>query len=177
MSHVKENRGITIIALVIMIIVITILAGISITQGTDLIKTSKVETFVTNMITIRAKAKVYAEEVNAETWDLEDKSSKKEELYLEKYKMKKSKKEDEIISRVDSNINTGNGCECYEISKETLKQMGLEDLAKESTDGEYAVVYDASDYKNLDIVYVSGIDYKKVKYYTLSSLQEKVEEE
>ena len=66
MLYIKENNGITITALVIMIIVIMLLAGITITQGSDLIKNTKVETYVTNMITIRSKAKVYAEETNAE---------------------------------------------------------------------------------------------------------------
>ena len=64
MLYIKKNKGITLVALVIMIIVIMILAGITITQGSDLIKTTKVETYVTNMITIKSKAKVYAEEAN-----------------------------------------------------------------------------------------------------------------
>lgn len=177
MLNIKEEKGITLTALVVMIIVIMILAGITITQGSDLINNTKVETYVTNMITIRAKAKVYAEEVNAETWDAEDKAAKRTEIYSEKYKMTKSNNQDEIISKVDSNVNTGNGCECYDITKDTLRQMGLSDLANETSDGEYVVVYDASDYKNMDIVYKNGIEYKKVKYYTLSSLQAKVGEE
>ena len=87
MLYIKENKGITITALVIMIIVIMLLAGITITQGSNLIKNTKVETYVTNMITIRSKAKVYAEETNAEVWDAEDKTSKREEIYSEKYKL------------------------------------------------------------------------------------------
>ena len=50
MLYIKENKGITITALVIMIIVIMLLAGITITQGSDLIKNTKVETYLTNMI-------------------------------------------------------------------------------------------------------------------------------
>ena len=82
----------------------------------------------------------------------------------------------EITAKVDNNVNTGNGLECYEVSKNTLKEMGLTDLAKEANDGEYAVVYDKSDYKNLDIVYINGIEYNKTKYYTLSSLQKAIDE-
>lgn len=41
MLYIKENKGITITALVIMIIVIMLLAGITITQGSDLIKKHK----------------------------------------------------------------------------------------------------------------------------------------
>ena len=176
MINVKKNEGITLTALVVMIIVIMILAGISITQGSNLVKTTKVESYVTNMITIRTKAKVYAEEANAEIWNESDKSSKRSEIFSTKYKMTKPSNEGEIISKVDNNVNTGNGCECYEITKETLEEMGLNDLAKDSSDGEYIVVYDANDYKNLDIVYINGIEYNKTKYYTLSSLQKAIDE-
>ena len=41
MLYIKENKGITITALVIMIIVIMLLAGITITLGSDLIKKHK----------------------------------------------------------------------------------------------------------------------------------------
>ena len=81
MLYLKENKGITLTALVVSIIVIMILAGISITQGSNLIKTTKVENYVTNMITMRAKVKIYGEEINAETWDAENKSEKRAKLY------------------------------------------------------------------------------------------------
>ncbi len=177
MLYIKENKGITLTALVVMIIVIMILAGITIYQGTGLIKSTKVETYVTNMITIRAKAKVYAEEVNAEVWDQEDKTSKKKELFASKYSMTEPSNKNEIISKVDSDINNEDGCDCYEITKDTLVDMGLNELAEETENGEYVVVYNSKDYKKLDIVYKAGINYEKVKYYTLSSLQKQVGDE
>lgn len=176
MLYLKEEKGITLVALIIMVIVIIILAGISLTQGSELLKTTKVETYVTNMITIRAKAKVYAEEVNAGTWDVQDKSSKRNELYSEKYNMTKPSNESELISKVEENVNKGNGVEFYQITKETLTKMGLEDLAKESNDGDYVVAYDAGDYTNLDIIYTKGIEYNGKKLYTLSSLQKETGE-
>lgn len=176
MVNLKRDKGITLTALVVMIIVIIILAGVSIAQGTDLIKHTKIENYVTNMITIRAKAKIYAEEVNAETWDASDKATKKTEIFAEKYKMTKSSNEKEIINKLDSNVNTDGGYECYEITTETLNIMGLNEMVKDTYDGEYVVVYDANDYKNLDIVYVDGIEYNKTIYYTLSKLQGVIEE-
>ena len=176
MLYLKEEKGITLVALIIMVIVIIILAGISLTQGSELLKTTKVETYVTNMITIRAKAKVYAEEVNAGTWDVQDKSSKRNELYSEKYNMTKPSNESELISKVEENVNKGNGVEFYQITKETLTKMGLEDLAKESNDGDYVVAYDAGDYTNLDIIYTKGIEYNGKKLYTLSSLKKETGE-
>ena len=175
MLYLKENKGITLTALVVSIIVIMILAGISITQGSNLIKTTKVENYVTNMITMRAKVKIYGEEINAETWDAENKSEERAKLYEEKYGMTKSSNQTELESKVDEKVNKGNGIECYNITKETLKKMGLDDITQDMNDGDYVVAFDAGDYKNLDIIYTPGIEYEKVTYYTLSKLQEKVE--
>ena len=90
--------------------------------------------------------------------------------------MTKSSNQTELESKVDEKVNKGNGIECYNITKETLKKMGLEDITQEMNDGDYVVAFDAGDYKNLDIIYTPGIEYEKVTYYTLSKLQEKVEE-
>ena len=50
-------------------------------------------------------------------------------------------------------------------------------MSEETENGEYVVVYNSKDYKKLDIVYKAGINYEKVKYYTLSSLQKQVGDE
>lgn len=171
MLQLKENKGITIIALIVMIIVILILAGISLVEGTSLLKKTKVENLMTNMITIRAKAKVYAEEVNAKVWDVEEKSSERRDLYSEDYSMSVPSNETDLISKVDSSVNKGNGCEAYEITKETLSKMGLDELVDETNDGDYIVIYDAGDYTNMDVIYQPGIQYNKKIFYTLSSLQ------
>ena len=112
MKLLREEKGITIVALIITIIVLIILASISIIEGTKLIEKSEVENIVTNMITIKAKAKVIAEEVNAEVWDLtdEEKQTKRENLYNENYKMEKgdiSSISSEIRSNIDEEVTSG----------------------------------------------------------------------
>ncbi len=171
MLYLKRNKGMSMIALIGMIIIILIIAGISLVGGIRLIRKAKIENLMTNMITMRAKAKVYAEEVNAEIWEEEDKSAKRKELYLEKYNMSVPSDENAIISKVDSSINNENGCECYEITKETLEDMGLEELVEETNNGDYVVIYNAADYNNLEILYQPGIEYHNNTYYTLSSIQ------
>lgn len=52
----SKEKGITLIALVITIIVIIILAGITTYEGTQLIKESKLQTVTANMLLIQAKA-------------------------------------------------------------------------------------------------------------------------
>ena len=54
--------------------------------------------------------------------------------------------------------------------------MSLDDLAKDVNSGDYVVVYNSNDYKNMDIIYVPGVDFEGNTYYTLSSLQEKIGE-
>ena len=60
----KENKGITLVALTITIIVLLIIAGIAIYSGNDIIKNAKLESLKTNMLLIQAKAKDYCEEAS-----------------------------------------------------------------------------------------------------------------
>ena len=184
MERIKNNSGITLIVLVVTIIVILILAGITLNAGTGLIKKAKIESLMTNMITIKANAKVFAEDVNAEVWDLKEededetktKSYKRAELFNTKYHMEKINNATDIISKVDNTINDSNGCEAYSITKETLKEMGLSDLANNSEDGEFAVVFNSQDFTKLEIVYPNGVKYDNSTYWTLSSIKNKMEE-
>ena len=176
MINFKNKSGITLIAMIVTIIVILILVGISVNEGTKLIKRAKIESLMTNMIMIKANAKIYAEEINAQVWDLSDqeKVSKRKELFQSTYDM--SEGNNSVISKVDSSINDQNGCEVYNITRDTLNKMKLSDLANESKDGEFVVVYNSNDYTKLEIVYPSGVPYENSYYYTLTDLQNKMNE-
>ena len=176
MKNLNNKSGITLIALIITIIVILILAGISVKEGTSLIKKAKIESIMTNMITIKANAKGYAEEINAEIWDLgeEEKATKRTELFASKYKMT-ALDSSSIESKVDSSIKE-NGCIAFNITKDTIENMGMSDLASQTENGEFVVVYNKNDFSKLEIVYPSGISYEKSTYWTLSELQNKIEE-
>ena len=176
MKNLNNKSGITLIALVITIIVILILAGISLREGTSLIKKAKMESLMTNMITIKANAKGFAEEINAEIWDLEEeqKATKRAELFASKYHMT-ALDSSTIESKVDSSIKE-NGCVAFNITKETIEDMGMSDLANQTENGEFVVVYNSKDFSKLEIVYPSGIPYEKATYWTLSELQNKIEE-
>ena len=184
MEKMKNKSGITLIVLVITIIVILILLGISVGEGNKLIKRAKIESKMTNMITIKANAKIYAEEINAEIWDLkqEDEDETKTKpynrslLFNTKYNMEKIEDATEIISKVNRSVNDLNGCEAYNITTDTLNKMGLSDLANSSKNGEFVVVYNSADFTKLEIVYPSGVPYENVNYYTLTDLQNKINE-
>ena len=57
MNKLKNNSGITLIALSVTIIVLLILVSISASAGTKIISKSKAQTLETNMLTIQAKVK------------------------------------------------------------------------------------------------------------------------
>ena len=168
MNKFKENKGITIISLIIIIIVMCIVAGITLKQGTTLIKQVNVDNYKTNMISIKAKSKVIAEEVNSKVWDIpeEEKLTKRQEIYETEYGMKKTDFAEKQIEGLDSNIGTE--YECYIITEQTLKKMGLSDIDKIE---DYVIVYNLQDYTLLDVVYKPGIKYNEKTYYTLSNLQ------
>lgn len=62
--NLKNNKGITLIALSITIIVLLILASITIYSGTESIKKAQLENLKTNMLLIKAKAKEYVEQAS-----------------------------------------------------------------------------------------------------------------
>ena len=179
MNKIKTQKGITMIALVVTIVILIILASISIIEGKKLIKEAKIENILTDMITIKAKVKGYAEEINSEVWDLkENKEEKIKELFKQKYNIDNTDiTNNDILSQIDSNITNKI---CFEISQNALTEMGLMDIAQSLSDEErqnYIMVYDVNDCTNLDIVCIEGIPYDGVSYYSLSCLQNKFREE
>ena len=174
----KNNSGITLLALIIIVIVLIIIASISVYEGRELIAKSKVQTLETNMLTIQAKAKSYAEEIDAKIWTEsgENKDSKRDNEFNKKgFINPSSSLDNKYEEQISSEIMDNNNYISYELSNEpsnessknALSEMGLDDINGES----YIVVYDKTDYKKLDIIYTNGVTYKKVTYYTLSKLK------
>lgn len=57
----KSKNGITIISVVIMIVLIAIIAGVTITQGGTILEDANLQTLNTNMLLVQAKVKTIAE--------------------------------------------------------------------------------------------------------------------
>ena len=169
----KNNKGITMLALVITVIVLLITSGVSVTGGTKIINKAKAENIVTNMISIKAKTKVCIEEINSKTWNL-DVNNKKARLVSEPYLFKVIANDESIIDKVPEEIKN-NGCVCYEITKETLSYMNLTRIygydTIETNGVHYVAVVNNSDVSKIEIVYTKGVKYLGVTYYTLSDLQ------
>lgn len=137
-KKLKENRGVTLLALVITIVVMIIIAGIAVYTGTDTIKKAKLEELKTNMLLIEAKAKGLVEEVNFKIGltKPEDegyqtkKDSAEQEVYVNGAKLKKV-----------TNISAPSSIpvsECYEVTKDAMNAWGLDGLELE--EGEYYLI-------------------------------------
>lgn len=169
MKSLNEQKGITLITLVITIVVLFIITGISIRKGTDLVNTSKAETIETNMLTIKAKAKEYMENVDSLNWTLgEDKKEEanKKELKGDKYQLT-------LIDDATQYNWYENGYTYYELEQKALDKMDLLGLYEEAK--VYVIAYPTEPNTGnleLDIIYANGIVYKGKIYYNLSKLQE-----
>lgn len=148
-----KNSGITLVALVLTVIIMTIIASIAVYEGKEIITKSKIQTLETNMLTIQAKAKAYAEEIDAKVWALGD---DKEDKRTGAFKKKGLEREN------DSSLE-------YTVTDDGLVMMGLGDLKRKNGD-EFTVIY-SNDYKSIDVKFVNGISYKNVPYYNLSEIQ------
>ena len=137
-KKLKENRGVTLLALVITIVVMIIIAGIAVYTGTDTIKKAKLEELKTNMLLIEAKAKGLVEEVNfkigltkpEDEGYQEKKDSAEQEVYVNGAKLKKA-----------TNISAPSSIpvsECYEVTQDAMNAWGLDGLELE--EGEYYLI-------------------------------------
>lgn len=131
MMIIKQEKGITLTALVTTIIVLLIIAGIGINYGRDTIEKAHLEELETNMLLIEAKAKGLVEEANTKIGlptasDYNEKqSSVRQELYLGTASMSK-------VDTAPSEIPQGDNL--YEVTKETLSYWGLGDIKLEENE-------------------------------------------
>lgn len=173
---IKENKGVTLISLVIAIIVLLIIAGISIYNGKDVIKKANLEELRTNMLLIQAKAKEYVENANFKLGtkidSIEDETQKDERIKNAKEELKGTQQQEKInigSITIPSDDDETNYIYYYKLSKDDLADMGLEKIELEN-DEYYYVKYDV---KNVQAEVYNTIGFDGM--YSLSEI-EKIEE-
>ena len=145
----KNQRGITLIALAVTIIVMLILTAIGVSTGMSIIKTANLQELSTNMLLVQARAKVAAEKYNFDQ---------------------------DLNNLIGEPIDTSSIAQIqgatdltYKLGQNELNTMGLRNLNLKS--GEYFVV----DYGNLDVevwYLPNGFKYKNNIYYKLSEISQ-----
>ena len=124
----KSEKGITMVMLVIMIIVMLILAGILLYEGTSTIQSAKQQSIYTNMLLIQAKARTIADKVD----------------FGEAQYIGTEITEEDLINK----LKIPEGATVYKLSKSNLDEI----VVDVSGDNMYAV-----DYDNEEIYYIEGI--------------------
>ena len=138
--NLNENKGVTLIALVITVIILAIIAGIATYSGVETIKNANLEGLKTNMLLIEAKAREYVEEVSFKMGPKPDESKRNEvrkAVYEDEAGLKKAS---ESGLSTPSQIPT-NDATCYYVSQDTMAKWGIEDIQLEDDEG-YFIKFD-----------------------------------
>lgn len=159
---VKNNKGITLIALTITIIILLILASITIYSGKESIKKAQLEILKTNMLLIKAKAKEYVEQASFKN------GVNKSEI-SEEAKNELKGKEANASDYSKQNITINGGEILYKLTSDNLKEMGLKDV-KLGSNEEYLVKYNIKDV-TVEVYNTSGYENNGTTVYSLSELE------
>ncbi len=144
----KKNRvnGVTLVALVVTIMVLSIITGITVYSGKEAIEKAKIEELKTNMLLIEAKAKEYVEEVNfrfgisPEKKSDEEKEQIRQEIYVTKAQLQKAETADK------TKLGISESAICYALTEDALESWSLDKI--ELTEGEkYLIVFDETSAK------------------------------
>ena len=169
--NIKNNKGITLVALVITVIIILVIGAITVYEGSRLVDEAKYEDVKTNMLLIQAEVKNFAEQAKFEglTMDkiLED-GIKLDEKTL------RIKAPDESLEEKISNIESkGNSTEdgrlvLYQIDK--LSDLNLGSL-DDNADNNYLIYMNISGNIEVEVCFLPGIlGNDGITHYFLSTM-------
>lgn len=166
-EKVKYEKGITLIALIVTIIVIIILAGITINVGTKTIQKAKLENLKTNMLLLQGKLKTYVEDAKFQSV-----------TSIDNYKYEEGEDESKFGTKVEENTTIGDKAkkagitdftDCYYFTNDQLENMGLKDI--QESEGDYIVKYDINNI-SVDIYYTLGYTHTDGKtYYKITDIE------
>lgn len=175
----RNERGISMMILVISIIVILIISGIGINVGIRMINDTNRQNIKTNMLLIKGKARLAEENVEFKTSnktnEIEIQEIKDEEYFGIKLKdVDNEKVKNQINMLIDNGIlpnpetNNDEFSKYYYINQDNLNGIGLGEI-KESDGAYYFVKYEE---ENVDIIYTKGFtDLDGNTFYALTQMK------
>lgn len=149
--NLKSKNGITIIALVLTVIIMLILVGVTVKIGTNSIDESEKEDIITNMISIKTKAKIVKDKYNFK--DIENL------VGTPLIEDTEHTTTDVKVEIPGEKIN-----KCYIWTQEDLNDQGLASIS--SNKSEFYIVCYGDD--EIEVYYSKAVDGK----YSLTELQE-----
>ena len=146
---IKKENGITITALVIMIIILLILTGISATAGYSVVRDMRVGKVISNMTMVQAKAETIYDDYKFNGKEL--KGTKEDVL--------------ELNEKESVQIETDKG-EWYKWDQSTLNSVGLDPdmIGKEA--------FFLVNYETGEVLYSVGTKYDGTQYHSLTALKQ-----
>lgn len=174
----KNNKGITMVVLVITIIVLIILVGVSIGTGNKVIKSSELENVKTNMLLIKAKGKEYVENANFKLGtNFVNATDKQTRITTAKEELKGEEITDSIILGEGMNItqetinnDNANYRYYYKLNKNDLTDMGITKVKSDEKNGLYIIKYDIINVE-VEVYNTVGLENEGKMYYSLTDLQ------
>ena len=174
----KENKGITMVTLVITIILLLILAGISIGTGNKVIKSSELENVKTNMLLIKAKGKEYVENANFKLGtNFEEATDKETRIATAKGELKGEEITESSIFDENMNItkdtitnDNANYIYYYKLDKNNLTDMGISNVESNEKSGWYIIKYDIKNVA-VEVYNTAGFENEGTIYYSLSDIE------
>lgn len=174
----KENKGITMVTLIITIILLVILAGISIGTGNKIIKSSELENVITNMLLIKAKGKEYVENANFKLGtNFNNSTDKEKRIEAAKEELKGEKITDAAIFEQNIGITNEDITKenddyiyYYKLDEDDLTDMGLSNVKSDEKNGWYIIKYDIINVE-VEVYNTYGFERNGTKYFSLTELQ------
>ena len=174
----RRNKGITMVALVITIVMLLVLAGISIRTGNKVIKESQLENLKTNMLLIKVKGKEYVENANFKLGTNIDSATDKD-ARIESAKTELKIEQEQQINISDSILNgtnidvsdTSEYIYYYKLSSQNLIDIGLTNVKSDEDNGWYIIKYDVKNVQ-VEVYNTKGFENDENKYYSLTEIQD-----
>lgn len=160
-----KNKGITLIALTITIVIMMILAGITTYFGKDLIKQVKLQDLRTNMLLIQAKAREYLEETTFQKITNLEEAKNQGIIRGTAISGTEVQSIAEKTGKITAPIE-----QYYYLTAEDLNEMGIEELKVEEY-GYFIIRYDLDEIK-VEVLNTNGYQGN----YTLDEINSLVEE-
>lgn len=174
----KENRGITMVTLVITIVVLLIIAGISVGTGNNVIKESQLENLKTNMLLIKLKGKEYVENANFKLGtNIENATDKDARIESAKAELKIEQEQqinisDSILNGTNIDVSdTSEYIYYYKLSSQNLIDIGLTNVKSDEDNGWYIIKYDVQS-AQVEVYNTKGFENDENKYYSLTEIQD-----
>ena len=170
----KNDKGITMLSLVVMLVVLMMLATITMYYGNSAMKEAKLQDLKTNMLLIQAAVKGDLEKYHFETSNLSNANEKEAQKsnYLKGTKLANPQNElkQEIFNEIKEDYPQIDGnFDYYYLNTSDLMELGIKDVESSNEDGHYIVAYSMNSiYPNIvEVINTKGY----LGNYTLSRIQ------